>query len=266
LWYYKSLASALAHLYPNIGLDPSQFVKAPSKYWQQPQNRRTFFFEYAKKAGFDPLIADNWYPIARETVLSEKGGPSALDFYKGSLAQALISVFPHVRWEPDRFATLQPGPFGSVVENQRRFFDTYAMKNGFEPLVAENWLAVPRESLHTEKGGRAVLAQYGSLAMALQAVYPSFTIEDSQLGKIARGYWHDVKNRKKFFDAFAHKAGFDPLVAGNWYPIKRDLLLKEQGGESVLDRHYGGSVARALADLYPDVRLDVDKFGTVPRR
>lgn len=29
-------------------------------------------------------------------------------------------------------------------------------------------------------------------------------------------YWHSMENRKKFFDGFAEKKGFDPLQAENW--------------------------------------------------
>lgn len=30
-------------------------------------------------------------------------------------------------------------------------------------------------------------------------------------------YWNDANNRRRFFEKFAEKEGFDPLLASNWY-------------------------------------------------
>lgn len=37
----------------------------------------------------------------------------------------------------------------------------------------------------------------------------------------AAGYWKDPTNVKRFFDDFAARKEFDPLVPENWYPIQR---------------------------------------------
>ena len=37
--------------------------------------------------------------------------------------------------------------------------------------------------------------------------------------------WPDVRNRRKFFEAYARRQGFDPLVAVNWYSQSRDKIL-----------------------------------------
>ena len=42
------------------------------QHWKQPQNRRKFFTDFASKSGFDPLVADNWYSIVKETIQAEK--------------------------------------------------------------------------------------------------------------------------------------------------------------------------------------------------
>lgn len=36
------------------------------------KNRKDFFYRYAQDEGFDPLIADNWYPISFDSVCSKK--------------------------------------------------------------------------------------------------------------------------------------------------------------------------------------------------
>jgi len=37
-------------------------------YWTEKDNRRKFFVDFAKQNGFEPLIAENWYPITRDKI------------------------------------------------------------------------------------------------------------------------------------------------------------------------------------------------------
>lgn len=34
------------------------------------------------------------------------------------------------------------------------------------------------------------------------------------------GYWEDQKNVRRFFDTYALKYKFDPLIVENWYKVK----------------------------------------------
>lgn len=40
--------------------------------------------------------------------------------------------------------------------------------------------------------------------------------------------WRDVNNRREFFENFAAKKGFDPLIAENWYTFTREDILAEK--------------------------------------
>ena len=42
------------------------------KYWDKKEHRKLFFDDLARTKGFDPLVAENWYSIDKETVLAEK--------------------------------------------------------------------------------------------------------------------------------------------------------------------------------------------------
>jgi hypothetical protein len=78
------MTQALLDLFPNIGLDPSEFLLqcmylfiplAVLTIINQPdswKNRRRFFENYAKENGFDPLNPENWYLQAREKIISTK--------------------------------------------------------------------------------------------------------------------------------------------------------------------------------------------------
>lgn len=90
-------------------------------------------------------------------------------------------------------------------------------------------------------------------------------------------YWNNAQNRRKFFDDFAAKRGFDALIAENWYPIqqkdiiavkvrKSPLFLKlifAKGGAPIM--YYHGSLPKALQYLYPEMKLDEKNFGKVAR-
>jgi hypothetical protein len=41
----------------------------------------------------------------------------------------------------------------------------------------------------------------------------------SYFSKSTGSYWKDPKNGRIFFENFAEKQGFDPLVAINWYSV-----------------------------------------------
>lgn len=41
-------------------------------YWRIAINRKRFFDGIAKKKGYDPLIANNWYKINHDSIYAEK--------------------------------------------------------------------------------------------------------------------------------------------------------------------------------------------------
>ena len=42
---------------------------------------------------------------------------------------------------------------------------------------------------------------------------------------VAAKYWQEGRSIKKFFDEFAQKKGFDPLIAKNWYLVSVAEIL-----------------------------------------
>ena len=101
-----------------------------------------------------------------------------------------------------------------------------------------------------------MLSHYdGSLIRALQDVYPNIGLEDAKFSHLTsrsplsslfpslspslsrslhpltlqtEGYWKSRNKHREFFDKFAAKNAFDPLVADNWYNIKTSVVLQEK--------------------------------------
>ena len=92
--YGGSVGRAISNIFPNLGFNIRSYYRLhckylsivtisspsphteisghPSRYWRVPENRRDFFDELSRKLGFDALIAENWYTLAKSQVHAEK--------------------------------------------------------------------------------------------------------------------------------------------------------------------------------------------------
>lgn len=50
------------------------FAPKPQGYWnsEKGKNMRLFLEKYARRHNFDPLIAQNWYSVVRDSVIKSK--------------------------------------------------------------------------------------------------------------------------------------------------------------------------------------------------
>eukprot|EP00026_Physarum_polycephalum_P000822 Phypoly_transcript_00823.p1 GENE.Phypoly_transcript_00823~~Phypoly_transcript_00823.p1 ORF type:complete len:527 (-),score=83.80 Phypoly_transcript_00823:937-2517(-) len=98
-FYRSSVPTALMSLFPDIGLDASQFQSS----WKTVVSRRKFFVSYAKANEFDPLSAENWYAQSRSRIESFKGAGAVLGYHDQSIPQALTDLFPEVGFDRSKF-------------------------------------------------------------------------------------------------------------------------------------------------------------------
>lgn len=85
-------------MFPEVDFDVSKFVVAASmlflyililfviiiiikwrdtneragNYWRDKEKRKQFFERFAKRSGFDALVADNWYSISPLSISAQK--------------------------------------------------------------------------------------------------------------------------------------------------------------------------------------------------
>eukprot|EP00026_Physarum_polycephalum_P001669 Phypoly_transcript_01671.p1 GENE.Phypoly_transcript_01671~~Phypoly_transcript_01671.p1 ORF type:complete len:1064 (+),score=159.93 Phypoly_transcript_01671:260-3193(+) len=148
----------------------------------------------------------------------------------------------------------------SVSGSHRKFFDNYASENNFDPLVPENWYKVERKDI-MEKGAGLIGGHYKrSISDALMANYPDIGLDPGKFKLKSKEYWNDIANRKRFFDDFAEKRKFDPLISENWYNItEQEVKTGSLDGSRILQKYYG-SLYSALQDTYPEIGLEKNKF------
>jgi hypothetical protein len=110
-YYNGKYVKALVELFPGLNLNPAKFTEIPRKrekirekkrerrererrerekgegvferetfiimigiesHWKNEKNRRDLFCEIARERGFDPLVANNWYPISYSSLWNFK--------------------------------------------------------------------------------------------------------------------------------------------------------------------------------------------------
>eukprot|EP00026_Physarum_polycephalum_P008209 Phypoly_transcript_08288.p1 GENE.Phypoly_transcript_08288~~Phypoly_transcript_08288.p1 ORF type:complete len:377 (+),score=65.39 Phypoly_transcript_08288:81-1133(+) len=191
-----------------------------------------------------------------------KGGSTLLYAHGHSVSRALMHLFPDVKWDIAKFRRKRN--HWENEANRREFFVDFAATKGFDPLKAENWYKVSAGSILDTKGSDAVLKYYdGNFGKALLQLFPEIGINLKRFISPPKKRWRDPEARRKFFIDVAKHFSFNPLVPEPWYEMTHDKIIKFKSSRSIL-WHYGGSLVKALLDLFPDVPFDVRKFGHTP--
>eukprot|EP00026_Physarum_polycephalum_P001510 Phypoly_transcript_01512.p1 GENE.Phypoly_transcript_01512~~Phypoly_transcript_01512.p1 ORF type:complete len:1104 (+),score=195.39 Phypoly_transcript_01512:246-3314(+) len=253
--YYSSIPNALLELYPDIGLELHNFKHQPKLFWTDKENCKVFLEKLAFAKHFDPLVPDNWYTITPKDFTAIKGGTGILQHYRGSVADAILDSYSFIGLDPEKLYSATKLP---KEERARKFFDEYAAKHNFDPLVPENWYKVSHTDL-LKYSSKAEEFTRNSSAQALIAAYPTIGLQANRFHFISRNFWADIKNSKQFLDDFASAQGFDPLLPHNWYPISATQLLRTKGGYGMLEQ-FQNSLASALQKVYPNIGINPSLF------
>eukprot|EP00026_Physarum_polycephalum_P001243 Phypoly_transcript_01244.p1 GENE.Phypoly_transcript_01244~~Phypoly_transcript_01244.p1 ORF type:complete len:1086 (+),score=113.52 Phypoly_transcript_01244:74-3331(+) len=247
--------------FPDLNLDPSKFHHLPIRFWDNLQNRRNSLLKFAERVGFDALVASNWYQTIRQNDFVE-GSAMLKMFYKGSLAKALLHLFPEIDVDLSKFEKTPQGYWQSEA-HRRKFLDQFADDRGFDPLLASNWYSVQRGDIFKVKGIMSLLDVHGSFVQAVIDLYPEVEFDQHKFTVIKRNSPINDTFRRKFFEDFAREQGFDPLIAANWRKVKTDVIEKRKGAYRVL-KPYDRKLSKALAQLFPDI--GINREVRAPRR
>jgi hypothetical protein len=67
-----------------------------------------------------------------------------LFYHNNNITKALVDLFPNIGLDPAKFIYVS---YWDKSENRRIFFENYAKKYDFDPLVPKNWYSQPRNKL-----------------------------------------------------------------------------------------------------------------------
>jgi len=201
-----------------------------------------------------------WYDITLSSVLSKKGAREIMGVYDGNLPNALKSLFPEVTFDRSKFIRLSRRHFWCDIENQKKFFRSYAGSKGFSANKPENWYNVHINEILQRRGGKALLRHYGgNIRKALLRVFPNIGLQETFFSSLPHEHWVDPTNRRAIFEKFAEYNKFDPLLASNWYKYTRKDVGSMKGARVAMD-FYGGNLANSLISLFPEVTFDEQQF------
>jgi len=180
-YYGGSISKGLFDCFPEIPFEKSKFVTRSSHYWKDAQHRRDFFLDVAKKKGFNPLVAENWYPLSFSELASFKGSNAVLAHHNSSFVNALLQLFPDIGLSVNKFVTLSR-KYWMDKTNRREVFRQHARRNCFDPLVADNWYTVSIEDFRSNnENAKLVLSFYGAeFSEALAHLYPTIGLDKSK--------------------------------------------------------------------------------------
>eukprot|EP00026_Physarum_polycephalum_P002046 Phypoly_transcript_02050.p1 GENE.Phypoly_transcript_02050~~Phypoly_transcript_02050.p1 ORF type:complete len:789 (+),score=103.44 Phypoly_transcript_02050:501-2867(+) len=239
------LANYSEDLFAEEFAENREFATHSKGYWTRA-NMRSFLESFAKKLNLNPLRADSWYKIPSKFLYKFKNGRTIMQKF-GGYAMTLLSLFPDIGLDPN----LLPESWRKT-HKRRRFFEIFAEKNDFDPLVPENWYSQAKSKILSEEGAHTVLFyHFGSVSRALVDLFPEIGLQRS--GFSHKGIW-TAAERRQFFIDFAKKYKFDPFKAENWYSQSRDRFLSIEGARTVLSYHKGNA-STALMDLFPELGI-----------
>eukprot|EP00026_Physarum_polycephalum_P004881 Phypoly_transcript_04905.p1 GENE.Phypoly_transcript_04905~~Phypoly_transcript_04905.p1 ORF type:complete len:657 (+),score=93.00 Phypoly_transcript_04905:87-2057(+) len=144
----------------------------------------------------------------------------------------------------------------------RSFFEKFAKDRNFDPLLASNWYKISRKQVLMESNGETLLKKYrSSFVHALMAAFPQIGLDSSRFLNVPANFWHDKRNQRKEVMNLATRAGFDPLIAENWY-LWNPIMARELHKSPVLT-YYSGNRTKAIHHLFPDIGLKEKLFSKV---
>lgn len=182
--YNGSLKEALISIFPDVSWQSNWFKNVPKYsfgHWKKKEKQREFFDSLLKELNIKH--PSDWGKVTN-LFISQKGGKSLLAHFRGSLFNALSSIYPgslslclhdlEISWNKAWFQhlPLQKKGYWRDKQNQRNFFD--ALQKELSIQNPEDWGKITR--LQLKKSGASTLINhyYPSLFGALRSIYPGF--------------------------------------------------------------------------------------------
>jgi len=248
---YSSLSAALETVYPEYDWKSIKIrSRVVNKYWNNIENQRKFFDEFAARHNININRVDDWSNVTYQQV-SQEGGKSILQQYSSLLA-TLEALYPENDWK-SCIRTRAPNNYWQSIENQRKFFDDFAKKQKI--CQPSDWSKVNYKKV-VQEGGQSILNQYPSLLAALETIYPELEWGIySQRVIIPQNYWNDIANVKEFIEKL--RDSYHIQQDEDWYRISIKQI-QQAGGTALIAKY--NSLCDILKAVYPDKKWDKKNF------
>jgi len=190
--------------------------------------------------GFDPLIAENWNRQSFPEIRRFRDIGKVLPYHGGKVSAALQDLFPDIGLKLPKYKWTD-------VRNRRKYFEEFARERGLDPLNPDHWHSMPISDLHRLHGTKNVVQYHGgSIFQALVDLFPDVPLDRQRL------HSNQIENKRRVFEEFAKRNGFDPLSPLNWASQPRENLTELAGGRAV----------QVLFQTFPNIGLVPSMFNS----
>jgi hypothetical protein len=244
----------LRDAYPDHTWQGWMFPKAPDGFWRQQKNVAEYLHWLSGLLYPVEHDSQSWHRLRPSDLVQHRGG-GLLELHNGSITGVFKAAFPNevIRtWKYERVALEY---WNDYPTEQRAFFDYAQKKLGLQSL--SGWYDVTRDRLAQVDRAFPLDRLYGgSLATALQAVYPSHSWQLWRFKKVPRGFWDSQENQKAFFDALRVELGRPGIE--DMYSISRQEIISFGG--SFLLQIFQGNIKSAMESAYPGHKFEPHRF------
>ena len=248
---YPSMFEMLCTVYPEYEWKATDRQTAPHSYWNNVQNQRKFFDEFA--AGLGIQEPSEWSIVTYQQVV-EAGGGRILRQYS-SLYSALVHLYPEHEWHPGITRTRVPNHHWNDIDNVKSFI--YELKEKLHIKHDSEWLRVSIEQI-TKAGGSSLIAKYKSLYHILKLVYPEIKWNKKDFqnrNKRAAQRWMFVQVKKLFpgcevIEEYLHEEL--SRISGRAIELDTYIPSKKLAFEFQGQHHYIDSPSLGSLDLYEE--------------
>jgi hypothetical protein len=161
--------------------------------------------------------------------------------------------------EPTERTTRAPLRFWHHKENRRRYMRWLEKQLGFRR--ADDWYAVTLKDFQDHKGGAFLVTCHSCcISAAVMDYLPEHDWKEWLFHKTPSGFWLLRKNRHRYMRWLGELLGYHRPE--DWYAVQREDFTANSGGECL--KHYHGSPALAVMDLFPKHNWQEWRFRRVP--
>ena len=235
--------------------------KIPKGHWGKDNlanisNHKIFYKYLGIKLGY--TRPEDWYNIS-QNVIKDFGGCFLNLYYEGSVIRFVKAMNTEYDYKEWLFRTKTSNGYWNHVKNVKIYLEWLYLILGY--TKDEDWYKLRQDDLFKYHGRGLYMNYNGCILSILKSAYPDkewlpwlFTIT-------THGTWDDIDNHKKYILWLANKLGIKS--PDEWYKYDYNIIEKNKG-DSLINKHYGGSISKLLKIGYPDFDFIMYRFNQSP--
>jgi hypothetical protein len=236
-YYNGSLYRALKTLYPQHHWNKDCF-SAGVQLWTNENTQREALEKLGReKLGVQQL--DDWYSVSTAVVTRELSFIN--NYYKGSLCDALMKLYPQHNWDPFRFSRESKTEISHREALEKLGREQFGVKD------LDDWYSVTSTKAQNEL---SIISKYGSLIDALKKLYPHHDWDPLRFQRVPRGFWQQTDTVQHYHKMFIEwKKTYNIQTVNDWYLLPPHQVMQfKRVAQGIF-----GSKMKMLEEWFPDI-------------